>query len=73
MKSANDRGTLVLLENLDPSYTSSEVQVCIIPACDLHSILVTTSVLPLHGVRKFQGTCTKKEKNISRSSFVYDY
>ncbi|KAH7867078.1 hypothetical protein Vadar_028622 [Vaccinium darrowii] len=26
MKSANDRGTLVLLENLDPSYTSSEVQ-----------------------------------------------
>lgn len=30
MKTANEQGTLVLLQNLDPTYTSAEVEVLLI-------------------------------------------
>jgi hypothetical protein len=30
MKTANEQGTLVLLQNLDPAYTSAEVEVVLI-------------------------------------------
>lgn len=31
MQNAHDQGTLVLLQNLDPKYTSGEVEVIFIP------------------------------------------
>ena len=47
MKTANEQGTLVLLQNLDPTYTSAEVEVLLILELWLFIYLVYMFLLDL--------------------------